>query len=119
MSVELDKSRVVKAFVPAIDMLDMYSKILREMASVEKTEGKRIDELLKEVISYDSLIMLSKKMTPELYTQFITALLRLSTISIKAPNPLILPSEEKEKLASEIDEIVLILKKVFSQLKEI
>jgi hypothetical protein len=58
-------------------------------------------------------------MTPELYTQFITALLRLTTISIKAPNPLILPSEEKEKLASEIDEIVLILKKVFSQLKEI
>jgi hypothetical protein len=119
MSIELDKERFVKAFIPAINMLDMYSKILKEIASVEKKEGKRIDELLKEVISFDSLVMLSKKMMPELYAQFITSLLRLSMISAKAPNPLILPSEEKEKLASEIDDIVSILKKVINQLKEI
>jgi hypothetical protein len=42
MSIELDKERVVKAFIPAINMLDMYSKILKEIASVEKRKEREL-----------------------------------------------------------------------------
>jgi len=118
MTMELDKERITRALTPIIGMLKMFSNLLSEVADIEKSEGKKIDEILKELLTPTMLVELSKKMTPDLYGEFIASLLRLASVTSTVTNPMLLPAEEKKKLASEIEEIVNDLEKVFNKLKE-
>ena len=119
MTMELDKEKIARALTPIISMLRMFGNILREIADIEKSEGKKIDEILKELLTPAMLVELSKKMTPDLYGEFIASLLRLASITSTITNPMLLSAEEKRKFASEIEEIVNDLEKVFNKLKEV
>ena len=81
MTMELDKEKIARALTPIISMLRMFGNILREIADIEKSEGKKIDEILKELLTPAMLVELSKKMTPDLYGEFIASLLRLASIT--------------------------------------
>jgi hypothetical protein len=111
----LDK--IVREFSTIINMFKMFSVILREIADIEESEGKRIDEILKESLSPTRLAELSKKMPPDIYTELIASLLKLASIMSMITNPMMLPANEKKKLVSEIEEIANSLENVVNKLK--
>jgi hypothetical protein len=111
----LDK--IVREFSTIINMFKMFSVILREIADIEESEGKRIDEVLKESLSPTRLAELSKKMPPDIYTELIASLLKLASIMSTITNPMMLPANEKKKLVSEIEEIANSLENVVNKLK--
>jgi|GEM_PF-2115400 len=101
----------IQEFKFVLEIFKLLGKILNEIADIEKKEGKRIDEILKERFSPAALLNLSQKLPPELYAKLISAFLRMATLS-QLQNPWILPPAEKRKLASELGKIAQELKEI-------
>jgi len=99
-----------------VNVLKLYADILNAIASVEEASGKKADELLRELLSPQNLAKLSQKLPPDMFGEFMSALLRLTTLA-SVQNPLALPSNEKRKLASELSEVVKSIEKVAEKLK--
>jgi len=99
-----------------VNVLKLYADMLNAIASVEEASGKKADELLRELLSPQSLAKLGQKLPPDMFGEFMSALLRLTTLA-SVQNPLALPSNEKRKLASELSEVVKSIEKVAEKLK--
>jgi hypothetical protein len=99
-----------------VNILKLYADILNTIASIEEASGKRADELLKELLNPQNLAKLGQKLPSDMFGEFMSALLRLATLT-SVQNPLALPSNEKRKLASELSEVVKSLEKVVEKLK--
>jgi len=102
-----------------IDMLKMYAQLLNVIAEVEENSGKRFDELLKELFSPAKLAGLYDKLPPDVYGEFMAMLLRLASLSSTVQNPMILPVDEKRRVASELAEIASSLEKLIGRLGEL
>jgi hypothetical protein len=99
-----------------VNISKLYADILNTIASIEEASGKRADELLKELLNPQNLAKLGQKLPSDMFGEFMSALLRLATLT-SVQNPLALPSNEKRKLASELSEVVKSLEKVVEKLK--
>jgi len=102
-----------------IDMLKMYARLLNVIAEVEENSGKRFDELLKELFSPAKLAGLYNKLPPDVYGEFMAVLLRLASLSSTVQNPMILPVDEKRRVASELADIASSLEKLIGRLGEL
>jgi HJR/Mrr/RecB family endonuclease len=60
-----------------INMLKLYADALNAIASVEEVSGKRADELLRKLLAPQNLAKLSQKLSPDVFGEFMSALLRL------------------------------------------
>jgi hypothetical protein len=94
-----------------VNMLKLYADILNAIASIDEASGKRADELLKELLNPQNLAKLGQKLPSDMFGEFMSALLRLATLT-SVQNPLALPSNEKRKLASELSELLNPLKRL-------
>lgn len=77
-----------------INMLKLYADALNAIASVEEVSGRRADELLRELLASQNLAKLSQKLSPDMFGEFMSALLRLATLA-SVQNPLTLSPSEK------------------------
>jgi rubrerythrin len=104
---------------PFIDMLRMLAQLLDSMAEVEEEHGRRFDEILKEILSPTRLLELHKKLPPDVYSELMASLLRLATLSSSVQNPLMLPTTEKKRVASELRKVVASLESVIEKVREL
>jgi len=100
-----------------VDMLRLYSQILNAVAEIEEASGKKVDELLRELLSPGSLVELGKRLPPDIYGELMSSILRLAVIASTIQNPLALPASEKKRVAAEVTEIIKSLEKVVEKLK--
>ena len=100
-----------------VNMLKLYAAMLNSIADIEEASGKKADELLKELLSPQNLAKLSQKLPPDVFGAFMSALLRLATTFASVQNPLALPSNEKRRLASELNEIAKSIENAVEKLK--
>ncbi|MCC6016456.1 MAG: hypothetical protein LM583_02755 [Desulfurococcaceae archaeon] len=99
------------------NMLRLYADMLNVIAGIEEASGRKADELLKELLSPQSLAKLSQKLPSDVFGEFMSALLRLATALASVQNPLALPSNEKRRLAFELSEIAKSIENVVERLK--
>jgi hypothetical protein len=77
-----------------INMLKLYADALNAIASVEEVSGRRADELLKELLASQNFAKLSQRPSPDVFREFMSVLLRLTTLA-SVQNPLTLSPSEK------------------------
>ena len=73
---------------------------------------------MKDVFNPRELAELYKKLSSDVYSEFMASLLKLAATSSETKNPLTLPTNEKKKIASELISVAESLKKVIENLKE-
>jgi len=116
MLTQVDK--LVKGLAPMIDMIKVLIRILNEVAEFEEVEGKRLDEALNELFNPSQLAEISKHIPPEIFGEFMAAIIKLTATATKIQSFMQLPVDEKRKLASELEGIAVSLEKVIGKLKE-
>jgi len=67
-----------------INMLKLYADALNAIASVEEASGRRADELLRELLTPQNLAKLSQRLSPDVFGEFMSALLKASYTSFCA-----------------------------------
>jgi len=105
-----------KTLKVVVDMLKMYAYLLSTIAEIEEVSGKRFDEFLKELLSLEKLLGLYGRLPPEVYAEFMAAMLRLASLSATVQNPLALPTSEKRRVSAEVLEIAGTLERVVEKL---
>jgi hypothetical protein len=65
------------------------------------------------------LLELHKKLPPDVYSELMASLLRLATLSSSVQNPLMLPTTEKKRVASELRKVVASLESVIEKVREL
>lgn|GEM_PF-2575434 len=93
----------LSALLTFTSALKLLGDLLRDIAEIEGKEGKRLDEILKEVLTPSKMVELSSRLTPETYAAFVSSLFRLSTLNWADLTAL--PSDEKKKVAEQLKEI--------------
>lgn len=97
--------------------MKLYAQILNAIAEVEEVGGKRIDEQLRELLSLENLLKLSKRLPLDVYGELIASIFRLAVIASAIQNPLSFPASEKRRVAAEVTEITRSLEKIVEKLK--
>jgi len=110
--------RLARGFEPLIELLKLFSRILREVADFEESEGKRLDEALNEMLAPERMVELSAKLPPEVFGTFIAATMKFVAVAGKLQNFGQLPPSEKRKLAEEVEQIAASWEKFIRELEE-
>ena len=110
-------AQVNKTLRALIGMLKIYAQLLGAVAEIEEISGKRFDDALKEMFDPSKLAELHGKLPAEVYGELAAALFKLASISSTAPNPMLLPAEEKTRLRSQIMEIAEALERAMQKLE--
>lgn len=85
-----------------VEMLKLFSKILDEVATLESEQGRRLDEIARELLKPETFLELSKMVPQELFARFMATMLRLSVVGSKFQNFWQLPPAEKKRLSQEL-----------------
>lgn len=105
-----------KTWKIVVEILKVYAQMLNNIADLEEATGKRFDEYLKELLTPARFVELYEKMPPDIYGELMALLFRLATLSSIVQNPIILPTGEKRRIASEILKISESLEKIILKL---
>jgi len=116
MAVEAE--RLARGFAPLIELLKLLSRVVREVAEFEESEGERLDQALNEMLAPERLAELSAKLPPEVFGTFIAATMKFAAVAGKLQGFWQLPTSEKRKLAEEVEQIAASWEKLISTLKE-
>ncbi len=87
------------------ELMSVLGDLLNLMADIEIKYGKGINDVVKEAISPSKLLELSRSIPPELFTRFMSLLLKMGLMSSQAQNIFQLPPNEKRLLARELKEL--------------
>ena len=113
-----EAERLAKGFAPLIELLRLFSRVVREVAEFEESEGERLDQALNEMLAPERMIELSAKLPPEVFGTFIAATMKFAAVAGKLQGFWQLPTSEKRKLAEEVEQIAASWEKLISTLKE-
>jgi len=100
-----------------IEMVKVFSRILNEVAEFEEVEGRRLDEALNDLLNPEHLAEFSKHIPSDVFGEFMAAIMKLAVTMAKAQNFMQLPSDEKRKLASELERIAISLEEVTEKIR--
>jgi len=115
MSIQMDK--LARGLTPMIEMVKVFSRILNEVAEFEEVEGRRLDEALNDLLNPEHLAEFSKHIPSDVFGEFMAAIMKLAVTMAKAQNFMQLPSDEKRKLASELERIAISLEEVTEKIR--
>jgi hypothetical protein len=113
-----EAERLARGFAPLIELLKLFSRVVREVAEFEESEGERLDQALNEMLAPERMIELSAKLPPEVFGTFIAATMKFAAVAGKLQGFWQLPPSEKRKLAEEVEQIAASWEKLASTLKE-
>ena len=117
MTIEVEK--LTKGFAPLIDLLKLFSRVVKEVADFEESEGKRLDQALNEMLTPERLAELSARLPLDVFGAFIAATMRFAVVSGKLQSFWQLTPEEKRGLAREVEEIAASWERFLNALKEV
>jgi hypothetical protein len=87
------------------ELMSVLGDLLSLMADIEIKYGKGINDVVKEAISPPRPLELSRSIPPELFTRFMSLLLKMGLISSQTQNIFQLSPNEKRLLAKELKEL--------------
>jgi DNA-binding Lrp family transcriptional regulator len=116
--VAAEAERLAKGFAPLIELLKILSRVVREVAEFEESEGERLDQALNEMLAPERMIELSAKLPPEVFGTFIAATMKFAAVAGKLQGFWQLPPSEKRKLAEEVEQIAASWERFIRELEE-
>jgi len=114
----LEAERLARGFAPLIELLKLFSRVVREVAEFEESEGERLDQALNEMLAPERLAELSAKLPPEVFGTFIAATMKFAAVAGKLQGFWQLPTSEKRKLAEEVEQIAASWERFTRELEE-
>jgi hypothetical protein len=116
--VAAEAERLARGFGPLIELLKILSRVVREVAEFEESEGERLDQALNEMLAPERMIELSAKLPPEVFGTFIAATMKFAAVAGKLQGFWQLPPSEKRKLAEEVEQIAASWERFIRELEE-
>jgi hypothetical protein len=100
------------------ELMSVLGDLLNLMADIEIRYGKGINDVVKEAISPSKLLELSRSIPPELFTRFMSLLLKMGLMSSQTQNIFQLSPNEKKLLARELKELSKELSSVIEEISK-
>jgi len=100
------------------ELMSVLGDLLNLMADIEIRYGKGINDVVKEAISPSKLLELSRSIPPELFTRFMSLLLRMGLMSSQTQSIFQLSPNEKKLLARELKELSKELSSVIEEISK-
>ena len=100
------------------ELMSVLGDLLNLMADIEIRYGKGINDVVKEAISPSKLLELSRSIPPELFTRFMSLLLKMGLMSSQTQSIFQLSPNEKKLLARELKELSKELSSVIEEISK-